>query len=140
VTCEGTVNLKTSPLIMVTRVVIVKVKVFEAPLITFEGTTEKLSMVAGIVTLVLMSKPESISLISDASYVTMWNYPMGSVFRGFVTPMITIVVDVPAAMTSCVLMMMMLFVIYLSSQAKVDTVQTPPLRTSVGRRTSSVGT
>ena len=111
---------------------------FITPLVKFEGNTEKFVIDEGTDIAVLMLKPASISLIWSWSYVYIKNYPVGAKLRGLLTPTITMFIGLLLRIVSCVFNQIMLS--FTEMHERVDAVQAPSLRVSVGRRISSGGT
>ena len=102
-----------------------------APFTTLAGVTVRLSIVANLVILVLLSKPASISLNPLASYVMILKKSVGFSVLGLVMPVSIMVVGVFGGISSYVFTLIMLFLTVI--HARFASVQTPPLNTSVGR-------
>ena len=66
------------------------------------------------------------------------NYPVGAKLRGLLTPTITMFIGLLLRIVSCVFNQIMLS--FTEMHERVDAVQAPSLRVSVGRRISSGGT
>lgn len=127
----GNLNCKVSPSSMVTYEVKVKVYLLIAPLTSLDGDAWKLSISESSVILVPTLKPESISLMPSESNVCIVMSPVGFSLLGLVTPVTMTDCYDPALITSVVLIVIMLF--STDVHVKVALVQTPSLRTSVGR-------